>query len=259
MGRIASPGAAPRWTKDMLNTLQDRADIAASARKLQDCRHCPIRGESVCSVLNWCELVAFQKIGQRVSLRPRSSVFTEGERADAVFNITSGFVRLYRLSANGRRQVVGFAFPGDFLGLYALKHHNASADAVVATTLCRFARPPFLAFVHNHPHLMQRLHDAAILALGRAQDQMLLLGPGRAEAKIGAFLLMMKKRWEPLRGDTGTIALPMQRQDIGDFLGLSIATVSRTLRRLCRQEIIRIVGRTVQVLDTERLERKAWG
>lgn len=242
----------------MLNTFHEQARAVeggfARAQKLQNCRQCTVRTESVCAVLNSCELVAFEATGQKVSLPPRSSIFMEGEQATAIFNVTSGFVRIHRVSANGRCQVVGFAMPGDFLGLPA-QHYNVSADTAVATTLCRFPRPAFLAFVREHPHLLASVHDSAMHALHRAHDQMLLLGPGLANVKIAAFLLAMNRRWARLRGDSDLIALPMRRQDIGDYLGLTIATVSRTLQRMSRQQVIRIVRQGVQILDRERLER----
>lgn len=242
----------------MLNALQEQESVveraSARAQKLQNCRQCPIRNESVCAALDLCELVALEKMGHKVTLPPRSRIFMEGDGAESVFNVTSGFVRIHRLSANGRCQVVGFALPGDFLGLPVQEHYGVSADAAVATTVCRFPRPAFLAFVQDHPRLLSRLHEAAMLALHRAHDQMMLLGPGRAEVKVAAFLLTMNRRWARLRGESDLIALPLRRQDIGDYLGLTIATVSRTLQRMSRQQVIRIVRQGVQVLDRGRLE-----
>lgn len=192
-----------------------------------------------------------------MTFRPRSTLFMEGAPNGVVYNVTAGLLRLYRLLPNGQRQIVGFALPGDFLGLPPGERYGFSAEAVVATTTCSFPRPAFQTFAESHPHLFRKLHDAAARALDLAHDQMMQLGPRRAETKVAAFLLGMRARWSRIQGMSVLVPLPMGRQDIGDYLGLSIATVSRTLRRLDRERSILIVPKGVRILDLPRVERLA--
>jgi CRP/FNR family transcriptional regulator len=181
----------------------------------------------------------------------------EGLPVDAVYSITKGLARLYRLLPNGQRQLVGFAFPGDFIGLPPDKSYGFSADAAVTTTACRFPRDAFVAFLKNHQNLLRRIHDSAARDLERAHDQMVQLGPRRADSKIAAFLLGLRGRRSPTHESSAMVPLPMGRQDIGDYLGLSIATVSRTLHRLEQRELLVIVRNGVRVLDLPRLDRLA--
>lgn len=234
-----------------------RAGQSRQLQALDNCLECPVRSISVCSVLDRCELAQFAGIGRAATYRPRDILFMEGFPVDAVYNITKGLARLYRLLPSGHRQIVGFAFPGDFIGLPPGEHYGFSADAAVATTACRFPLDTFAAFVESRQDLLRRIHDSATRDLERARDQMVQLGPRRADAKIAAFLLGMRRRRSPVHESSVLISLPMGRQDIGDYLGLSIATVSRTLHRLERAGLILVVPNGVRVLDRQRLERLA--
>lgn len=243
-----------------------QADVRPSLRsapqpafnRLVNCPDCPVRPVSICAVLDRGELAAFADIGRQAVFTPRSILFMEGCRTDAIFNVTSGLVRQYRLLPNGRRQIVGFALPGDFLGLPPGEIHSYSADAAVASTACRFPRQAFLSFLDDHPHLLRRLHDAAASALAIAHEQLMQVGPRHADAKIAAFILMMRQRWAHVRGIASPVVpLPMGRQDVGDYLGLTIATVSRTLHRLQRDQVIEIASRTIRIVNLPRLERLA--
>jgi CRP/FNR family transcriptional regulator len=235
--------------------IRPRHAPSAPLARLRNCAECPIRPVSICSVLDRTELDDFAEIGRRASFKPRSVLFLEGDPADAIFNVTSGLVRQYRLLPNGRRQIVGFALPGDFLGLPPGQVHSFSADAAVASHACRFPRRAFLDFLESHPHLLRHLHDAAASALANAHEQLFQVGPRRADAKVASFILMMGRRWAHLRGVASPVVpLPMGRQDIGDYLGLTIATVSRTLHRLQRERAIEIAPGGVRIVNAARIE-----
>jgi CRP/FNR family transcriptional regulator len=205
-------------------------------------------------VLTGRELVTLATLGQRTTFRSRSTIFSEGEPADAVYNITSGAVRLYRLLRDGSRQVVGFGLPGDFLGVPCAERYGFSADATELTTVCRFPRRAFSDFLDENLHFMRRVCASTARQLDLAHRQMVLLGRPSARAKVAAFLIDLRERWARIRTPSATMTLPMGRQDIGDFLGLSIATVSRTLHRLADERLILIVPKGVRILDLTRLE-----
>ena len=233
------------------------ANRVRGLKLLANCSRCSIRPASVCSALDAGALSEFEAIGREASFAPRMIVFMEGERADAVYTVTSGLVRLFRLLPNGQRQIVGFGLPGDFLGLPRGERHVYSADAAVGTTACRFHRQDFIMFAENHTRFLRRLHDAAVKALDLAQEQMTQLGPRRADAKIASFILSMRARWMEINGAGESVPLPMSRQDIGDYVGLNIATVSRTFTRLDRQGVISIVPKGVRILNFPALRQLA--
>jgi CRP/FNR family transcriptional regulator len=226
-------------------------------RSGNNCEDCKVRLFSVCGALEPAELDELDRLSQVKNFPARTMLFDQGALAGSVFNVTEGMVRLYKSLPDGRRQIVGFALPGDFLGLALMDRYGVAAEAVTQVRVCRFARPAFLAYVDDKPHLLRRLHEFAGHELSLAQDQMLLLGRKTAEEKVAAFLLNLQTRYARMGTPSVTIPLPMSRQDIADYLGLTIETVSRSLTKLAREKVIVIVPDGVRVLLAARLDRLA--
>lgn len=221
------------------------------------CLTCESRLASVCACLSPEELCALEAISRAVRFAAKDTLFGQGEHARHLYSVTSGAVRLYKLLPDGRRQIVGFALPGDFLGLSMRDVFGVSADAIQPVEACAFPRAAFAALVETKPHLLRRLHDFSAHELTVAQEQMLLLGRRTAEEKLVCFLLGMQQRWARLGRFSVTVPLPMSRQDIADFLGLTIETVSRTLSRLSREGTILIVPDGVRLMQPDRMARLA--
>jgi len=226
-------------------------------RSTNGCEDCKVRLFSVCGALEPLELDELDRISQVRSFTPKATLFEQDALAGSVFNVTEGIVRLYKSLPDGRRQIVGFALPGDFLGLALMDRYSVAAEAVTDVKVCRFARPAFLAYVDGRPHLLRRLHEFAGHELSLAQDQMLLLGRRTAEEKVAAFLLNLQTRYGRIGTASVTVPLPMSRQDIADYLGLTIETVSRTLTRLAREKALLIVPDGIRLLSADRLEKLA--
>jgi CRP/FNR family transcriptional regulator len=233
------------------------AGPSSCCQAYESCLDCKVRLISVCAALATDELREIEILAQHDTLEAKQTLFLQNDPADAVYNVTDGVVRLYKLLPDGRRQIVGFALPGDFLGLAMSERYGFCADAVDRASVCRFPRDSFSRFVDQKPHLLRRLHAFATHELSLAHDQMLLLGRRTAEEKIAAFLIGLRQRWARLSARSVTIPLPMSRQDIADFLGLTIETVSRTLSRLAREKAIVIVPDGVRLLNPGRIEQLA--
>src|SRR5262245_25125855 len=216
------------------------------------CSACTVRSLSICGALDQTDLAEFERIARHVHLAPNEALFTAGQLAHSVHNVTAGVARLYKLLPDGRRQVVGFALPGDFLGMAATGRSSYSADAVDSLTVCRFSREAFAHFIEQRPYFLLRINEFAARELMLAQDQMLLLGRRTAEEKVASFLVGWRKRLAHIGDERQTIALPMSRQDIADYLGLTIETVSRTLTRFEREKMLIIVAGGVRLLDPSR-------
>ena len=222
------------------------------------CQVCEVRALSVCGPLEQEEFLGLQRLNHPVTFPARAVLFNQESPVRHVYTIVQGVVRLYKLLPDGRRQIVGFALPGDFLGLALADGYGFCADAVTPVTACRFSREHFAEYADHHPSMLRRLHDMATHELALAQQQMVLLGRRDAEEKIASFLLALQKRWARITGRISvTIDLPMGRQDIADFLGLTIETVSRTLNRMGRERLIVIVPDGVRVIDLKQLEHLA--
>jgi CRP/FNR family transcriptional regulator len=228
--------------------------FAPAARRTSEyaCLHCPVQKRSMCGALHGAELAALGDLKHIVHYKRKAVLFDQGERADCVHIVTEGGVRLYKTMPDGRRQIIGFALPGDLLGL-AIDNSNAySAEALIATSACRFSRKAFGELLDQMPHLLQRMHAMMSHELSIAQDHMMLLGQYSARQKVAAFVLQVRDRWR-MNGASVHVPLPMSRQDIADYLGLSIETVSRTLGRLERMKLLVVVPDGVRILDIDRL------
>lgn len=217
------------------------------------CANCRVRLYAVCAAMSDEDIREMERLANHVDLLPRTTLFQSGDAAQFVYTVTSGTFRLQRDLADGRRQVIGFAIPGDFIGLSLDETYRFSADSLTQASLCKFERKHFTALSHTNQSLLERLHLAATHELTIAQDHMVVLGRRRAEERVAAFLLRWRERLGRLNGRSATVALPMGRQDIADHLGLTIETVSRTMARWMRDRIILDVPGGVRVLDQERL------
>lgn len=217
-----------------------------------------MRPISICGALGTAELVELETMSERRSFAAREPIALQGDPAEVVYNVTGGAVRVYKLLSDGRRQIVGFLLPGDFLGLTMAERFSVCADAVRPATACCFRRTAFQGFLDRKPHLLRRLHEAAASELTLAQDHMVLLGRRTAEERVLAFLLSLRTRWARICGKASvTVPIPMGRADIGDHLGLTIETVSRTLNQLARRRLLLIVPDGVRFLDLDAAERLA--
>jgi CRP/FNR family transcriptional regulator len=223
-----------------------------------ECKFCNVRRLSVCAALDASELSFLEDISGDSIFSEKSTVFREEDEAFSVFNVTSGVVRLVRSLSDGRRQITGFALPGDFLGLSLEKVWSFSAEAITEVHACRFKRSIFEEFGERKPHLMKRMHEFATHELSLAQDHMVLLGRLTAEEKIATFLITLKRRWTRVEGhELGLIRLPMGRQDIADYLGLTIETVSRVINQMQRDRKLVIVPDGIRFVDPGYFEEHA--
>jgi CRP/FNR family transcriptional regulator len=223
----------------------------------QPCADCSVRGSSVCAALDNAELRELEHLSRQIHFASCETVFAQEEMTTSFYNLLEGVMRLYKLLPDGRRQIVGFALPGDFLGLTASPRHSFSADAIGPVAVCRFSRTSFSRYIEDKPHLLRRINELTIRELSQAQDHMLLLGRRSAEEKVATFLIAWRDRLAELKGLSKTVPLPMSRLDIADFLGLTIETVSRTFTRLDREGVIEIMPGGVRLLDPVRAEALA--
>src|SRR6516225_7539700 len=158
---------------------------------------------------------------------PRDSeIFGENEPADYLYKVLSGTVRTYKILSDGRRQVGGFYLPGDIFGLEFADEHTLSAEAITGCKVLVVKRSALNALAGRDASIAQQLFALTGYELRRVQDRILLLIKCARE-RVASFLLEMAER-----ASGNIIELPMSRQDIADYLGLSLETVSRTLTSL---------------------------
>jgi CRP/FNR family transcriptional regulator len=199
-------------------------------------------------------------IATEVDFKPRQTVFFEDDSASFVFNLTRGIVRTSKTLPDGRRQITGFHYPGDFLGVALHGAHVYTAEAVTNVTFCRFPRSKLRALFDEFPKLEVHLLSATASELAMVQDRMLLLGRKSAREKVASFLLMLAQRAERCGENGRLLNLPMNRSDIGDYLGLSMETVCRTLSTFRKERLIDYeVSTSVILWQRDQLESMAEG
>jgi CRP/FNR family transcriptional regulator len=222
------------------------------------CFGCAVRQISLCGVLESEALRAYKQTGTTLKVEAGAAIFFEGDPAANVYTLISGTLRLSKLLSDGRRQIAGFLFAGDFLGLTVAEEHAFTAEAITPAVLCRFPRPRFERFLDDHPEMERRLYAIAAHELSAARHQLVLLGRKTATERVVSFLLMLADRCRRQGGFADEIELPMTRTDIADYLGLRIETVSRELSALKAQRLVQFGGtHSVRLLAKDRLRALA--
>jgi CRP/FNR family transcriptional regulator, nitrogen fixation regulation protein len=166
-------------------------------------------------------------MGASMSYPRNSEIFGENDPADYLYKVVSGAVRTYKILNDGRRQIGGFYLPGDIFGLEYTDQHSLSAEAVTDTKVVVVKRSALTALAAREAAVGKELFTLTGRELQRVQDRILLLIKS-AQERVAGFLLEMADRGQ----SANIIDLPMSRQDIADYLGLTIETVSRTLTAL---------------------------
>jgi len=170
---------------------------------------------------------SMQLMGALMAYPRNSEIFGENEPADYLYKVVSGSVRTYKILTDGRRQIGGFYLPGDTFGLEFADEHTLSAEAITDTKVLVVKRNAINALAGRDAAVSQQLFTLTGRELHRVQDRILLLIKS-AQERVASFLLEMSARVS----GSNAIELPMSRQDIADYLGLTIETVSRTLTSL---------------------------
>lgn len=198
-------------------------------------------------------------IGITVNRAAGQTTVVEGDPRTHAFRVLTGAVRLYKALPDARRQVVDFLIPGECFGLLGADHYSYSVEAILPSSLARYARTNLEAALRSSPELALRLLEAARTDLEQAHGHMLLLGRKSAEEKVATFLVRFARRLGTSTEGVITLRLPMTRQDVADYLGLTIETVSRTLTRLRQEGFITFASPQDVILQRLReLERLAY-
>lgn len=222
------------------------------------CRSCEARHKGICGALTPDQLLHLSKHTNKTDHMPDSELLASGEESHHYSNVIKGVVKLTKLMADGRQQIVGLQFSPDFLGRPFRKQNDSYAEAANNVHLCSFPRNVLDDMVKQSPQLEHRLHEQALKQLDEARDLMLTLGRKTANEKVATFLHMIAIHNDPeleLEDQQIEFELPLKRADIADFLGLTIETVSRQMTKLRKAGIIDIKNnRTILVHRLEALE-----
>ncbi len=229
---------------------------------LLTCGDCPIRHRAVCARCEPDELPRLEEMKYYRSFEAGQTLVWAGDRMDFVASVVTGIATLTQTMEDGRTQMVGLLLPSDFVGRPGRDHAAYSVTATTNLVMCCFRKKAFEDLMIRTPHVGQRLLEMTLDELDAAREWMLLLGRKTAREKIASLLLILARRDLALQlrppKSRVTFDLPLTREAMADYLGLTLETVSRQISALKRDGVINILGlRNVTVPDLDRLLAEA--
>lgn len=234
------------------------ASATATVKADSKCQDCPIRHRAVCARCETDELAQLEAIKYYRTYEAGQPITWAGDAMSFVASVVRGVAKLSQTLEDGRTQMQGLLLPSDFIGRPGRTVSSFNVTAVSDVTLCCFRRKQFETLLTTLPHISERLLDMMLDELDAAREWMLILGRKTAREKIASLLTIIARR-EATTGLFGikgpmSIDLPLTREAMADYLGLTLETVSRQMSALKADGIIVLDGRRrVQVPDIRRL------
>ena len=224
----------------------------------RDCAACPIKHRAVCARCDEDEFQYLETIKYYRNYEAGQPVIWAGDHMDFVASVVTGIATLTQTMEDGRTQMVGLLLPADFLGNPGRDRASYDVTATTDLTLCCFRRSPFEKLINTTPHVSQRLLEMTLDELDAAREWMLVLGRKTAREKIASLLSIIARREAALKmtvtPDGSRFDLPLTREAMADYLGLTLETVSRQMSALKRDGVIHLEGsRNVTVPSFARL------
>ena len=227
----------------------------SSAQLVNRCSICKVRTYSFCRCLDEDKLKDFSNVSFEKSFLNKQNIFLQNDQSDYLYNITEGNVKIYQLLDDGRIQIIGFLYPGDFFGSYRNNKYNYCAEAIGDLKTCVFNQKILDKYLDENPILAKELLNKTSFELTLAQDRLTVLGKLNAGERLVKFLLNISEQRNRIGWKNNPISLPMTRQDVADYLGITIETVSRELTNLKTSNIIKIItSKQIYLSNTEELK-----
>jgi CRP/FNR family transcriptional regulator len=221
------------------------------------CHDCSLRSLCLPLGLGESDMKALEDtIKSRRKLKKGEALYRVGDPFRALYAIRSGSTKSCEIAADGNVQITGFHMPGELLGIDAISSEKHPCD-VVALEISEICELPFdklEALARELPGLQHQLFRIMSREIMEDEAQLLMLGRMKAEERLAVFLLNFSKRFQSLGYSDTDLRLPMSRQDMGDYLGLALETVSRLFSRFQDEGLISVQGRNVKILDMGRLK-----
>lgn len=237
-----------------------QVDVSSTAMPKISCQQCSISQLCLPVSLAEAEIEHLDSIIQRNKPLQKSEIlFRAGDKLDYLYAIRTGSLKTYNISAEGEEQITGFHFAGEVIGLDAVAHgtHRGFAVAMETTMVCSIPFDQLEQLSGTMSSLRQQLMRVMSQEILDDQELLLLLNKKNAEERLAAFLINISSRFAR-RGRSATrFILPMTRSDIGNYLGLTIETISRLFARYNKSELLSASGKDIEILDLKALSRLA--
>mgnify|MGYP000435621935 CR=1 FL=1 len=233
-------------------------DLARIEHEHVACQDCSLYRLCLPLGLHNNELVKLDKIINRSqNYKRREDLFSENAPFKSLFVVRSGSFKTTISASNGREQVTGFYFPGEFIGLDAIhqESYKSTAKALESSSVCEVPYENLQEIGREIPQLQVQLLTRLSKELSGDKSLMLLLGKKTSEEKLATYLLSLSKRFHD-RGFSATeFHLSMSRSDIANHLGLAVETISRIFSRFQDDGLVGIAGKNISLLEMDKLKQ----
>jgi CRP/FNR family transcriptional regulator, anaerobic regulatory protein len=225
-----------------------------------NCANCRLNSICLPLALENDDIVHLDNIIQRSKpVQKGQHLYREGDEFQSVYAVRSGALKAYRTTDDGREQVTGFYFPGEILGMDGISKntHASSAKALEISSICEIPYSSLSKLSTAMPNLQH--HFFQLMSKEITEDQILitLLSKNSADERVAALLLSISARNARRKLSATHFRLPMSRVDIGNYMGLTVETVSRVFSRMQKLDIIRVDNKEIEILDLQGLRNMA--
>ncbi|OEZ61316.1 transcriptional activator protein Anr [Duganella sp. HH105] len=197
-----------------------------------------------------------QIIGRRRKVARGATLFRIGDPFQSLFAIRLGHFKTYQVNREGAEQITGFQMAGELLGMDAISTdlHHCTAVALEDSEVCEIPFGSLQQLLADMPTLLRHFHRMMSQEITREQSVMLLLGNMQATQRFAAFLINLSSRYEARGYSPNTFQLRMSREEIGNYLGLTIESISRLLSKFKKESLLRVSNREIELLDVPTLK-----
>ena len=218
------------------------------------CSSCSARSATLCASLADADMYRLYTLATEQQFSTGNTIVHQEQSADFVFSLRSGHATMFRLTTDGKRQILAFLFPGDFVGFTSEDNYHYGVSAISSVEACRFERTALESLIEAHPEMDRKLRFTLTRAMDASYELFFSLGRKDALQKVASFIWYVSYRQRKLHQPENPLHLPMRRADIADFMGLTIETVSRAFTALKEMDAIRLHGAyDVEIVDMQRL------
>lgn len=224
------------------------------------CALCPGKEHSLFNQLSRQELDALSQHKTCIRYKKGQTLFYEGTRPMGLFCINSGKVKVYKISSEGKEQILKLAKPGDFLGYRALiseEFYNSSATVIEEGAICYIPKSDFLEILHRNPSFFRSMAKKVAQELGVMEQKLVTIAQKSVRERLAATLLMLKETYGMEGEESDLIDIALSREDLANIIGTATETVIRLLSDFKSQQLISLQGKKIKVLDSRGLIREA--
>lgn len=224
------------------------------------CQFCASRSSSLFNELHDKDLQVLSQGKTCIKYKKGQTLFYEGTRPMGLFCINSGKVKVFKMSSEGKEQILNLAKPGDFLGYRALiseEFYSASATVIEEAAICYIPKHNFLEILNSNPGFFKKMFKAVCEDLGVMEQKLVTIAQKSVRERLAATLLMLKETYGMEGKDSILIDIALSREDLANIIGTATETVIRLLSEFKSDQLIALEGKKIKVIDTQGLVKEA--